>query len=61
MIYTVAPSPLDARLIWAGTDDGLVHVTRDGGKTWQDVTPPALVPWAKVSLLEASHFDRDTA
>jgi len=61
VIYTVAPSALDASLLWAGTDDGLVHVTRDGGKTWQDVTPPDLVPWAKVSLLEASHFDRDTA
>ncbi len=61
VIYAVAPSPLDASLVWAGTDDGLVHVTRDGGKTWQDVTPPALVPWAKVSVLEASHFDRDTA
>jgi photosystem II stability/assembly factor-like uncharacterized protein len=61
VIYTVAPSPLDASLLWAGTDDGLVHVTRDGGKTWLDVTPPPLVPWAKVSLLEASHFDRDTA
>ena len=61
VIYSVALSPLDASLIWAGTDDGLVHVTRDAGKTWQDVTPPALVPWAKVSLLEASHFDKDTA
>ena len=61
VIYTVAPSPLDAGLIWAGSDDGLVHVTRDGGRSWQDVTPPQLVPWAKVSLLEASHFDRDTA
>jgi photosystem II stability/assembly factor-like uncharacterized protein len=61
VIYTVAPSPLDASLVWAGTDDGLVHVTRDAGKTWQDVTPPALVPWAKVSLIEASHFDKDTA
>ena len=61
VIYTVAPSPLDASLLWVGTDDGLVHVTRDGGKTWQDVTPGALQPWAKVSLLEASHFDRDTA
>jgi photosystem II stability/assembly factor-like uncharacterized protein len=38
VIYAVAPSPLDANLIWAGTDDGLIHVTRDGGKTWQDVT-----------------------
>jgi hypothetical protein len=61
VVYTVAPSPLDGSLLWAGTDDGLVHVTRDGGRTWQDVTPPDLVPWAKVSLLEASHFDRDTA
>src|SRR5262249_22276500 len=43
------------------TDDGLVHVTRDGGKSWQDVTPAGLVPWAKVSLLEASHFDKNTA
>ena len=61
VVYAVAPSPLDGSLIWAGTDDGLVHVTRDGGKTWHDVTPPALVPWAKVSLIEASPFDRDTA
>jgi len=61
VIYTVAPSPLDASLLWAGTDDGLIHVTRDAGKTWQDVTPPALVPWAKVSLIEASHFDKETA
>ena len=41
VIYTVAPSPLDVNRIWAGTDDGLIHVTRDGGKTWNDVTPPA--------------------
>jgi hypothetical protein len=61
VIYTVAPSPLDAGLIWAGSDDGLVHVTRDGGRTWQDVTPPQLGPWAKVSLLEASHFDPASA
>jgi photosystem II stability/assembly factor-like uncharacterized protein len=61
VIYSVALSPLDAGLIWAGTDDGLIHVTHDGGKSWQDVTPAALVPWAKVSLLEASHFDKDTA
>jgi photosystem II stability/assembly factor-like uncharacterized protein len=61
VVYTIAPSPLDRSLIWAGTDDGLVHLTRDAGRTWQDVTPQQLVPWAKVSLLEASHFDRDTA
>ncbi len=61
VIYTVAPSYIDEQIIWAGTDDGLIHVTRDGGKTWQNVTPPALKPWAKVSLMDASHFDRDTA
>ncbi len=61
VIYTIAPSYLDERTLWAGTDDGLIHVTRDGGKTWQDVTPPALTPWAKVSIVDASHFDANTA
>ena len=61
VIYTLAPSPLDVNLLWAGTDDGLIHVTRDGGKSWTDVTPPSLGPWAKVSLMDASHFDKDTA
>jgi hypothetical protein len=61
VIYTVAPSFKDANMIWAGTDDGLVHVTRDGGKTWKDVTPPELTSWSKVSLIEASHFDTETA
>ena len=61
MIYTIAPSYLDERTIWVGTDDGLIHVTRDGGKTWNDVTPPALTPWSKVSIMDASHFDANTA
>jgi len=61
VIYTIAPSYLDERTIWIGTDDGLIHVTRDGGKTWSDVTPPALSPWAKVSIMDASHFDVNTA
>jgi photosystem II stability/assembly factor-like uncharacterized protein len=61
VIYTIAPSPLDINTIWAGTDDGLIHVTRDGGKTWSNVTPPELEPWAKVSLMEASHFDSKIA
>ncbi len=56
-IYAVAPSYKDADTIWVGTDDGLIQLTRDGGKSWKNVTPPALVPWAKVSILEASHFD----
>ena len=48
VIYTIAPSPLRVQTIWAGTDDGLIHLTMDEGKTWQDVTPPALTPWSKV-------------
>ncbi|HJZ94189.1 MAG TPA: hypothetical protein VKE40_25215, partial [Gemmataceae bacterium] len=61
VIYTVAPSYKDAGTIWAGTDDGLIHVTRDGGKTWKDVTPPGLSAWSKVSLMDAGRFDADTA
>ncbi len=61
VIYTIAPSPKDENLIWVGTDDGLIQVTHDGGTQWQDVTPAALTPWSKVSLLEASHFDTATA
>jgi photosystem II stability/assembly factor-like uncharacterized protein len=61
VIYALAPSPVDGRVIWAGTDDGLIHVTQNAGTDWANVTPPALVPWAKVSILEASHFDPGTA
>ena len=61
VIYAVAPSPLDVDTLWAGTDDGLVHVTRDGGASWTDVTPPALRAWDKVSQIDAGHFDADTA
>jgi len=61
VIYAVGPSPKDVDLIWAGTDDGLIHVTRDGGRTWADVTPPALRAWDKVSQLVAGHFDPRTA
>lgn len=61
VIYTIAPSVKDVNTIWAGTDDGLIHITRDGGKNWQNITPTDLQSWAKVSLVEASHFDNDTA
>src|SRR5581483_12125397 len=44
VIYTVAPSPKDINLIWAGSDDGLIHVTHDGGSNWGNVTPPELTP-----------------
>jgi len=57
VIYSIAPSPKDVNLIWVGTDDGSIHVTRDGGKSWQNVTPPELTPWSKVTQLDASHFD----
>jgi len=59
-IYAVAPSFKEAGTLWAGTDDGLIQLTRDGGKTWKNVTPPQLTSWSKVSILEASHFDAGT-
>jgi photosystem II stability/assembly factor-like uncharacterized protein len=61
VVYTLAPSPLVADLLWAGTDDGLVHVTRDDGAHWQDVTPRGLSAWSKLGLIEASHFDPGVA
>lgn len=61
VIYTVAPSPLDLNRIWAGTDDGLIHMTSDGGKNWKDVTPRQILAWQKISLLDAGHFDVETA
>jgi photosystem II stability/assembly factor-like uncharacterized protein len=60
-IYAVAPSFKEPDTIWAGTDDGVIQLTRDGGRTWKIVTPPALTPWAKISTLQASHFEPATA
>jgi photosystem II stability/assembly factor-like uncharacterized protein len=61
VIYTIGPSFVRAGEIWAGTDDGLIQVTQDEGKTWENVTPPQLTPWSKVTHIEASHSDAGTA
>ena len=61
VIYSLGPSPLNIDLLWAGTDDGFVWLTTDGGSHWSNVTPPALTPWSKVTQIEPSHFDGDTA
>jgi photosystem II stability/assembly factor-like uncharacterized protein len=61
VVYAIAPSAKNANLIWAGTDDGLIHITRDDGKTWQNVTPSTLTAWSKVGVIEASHFEEGTA
>lgn len=61
VIYAVSPSPLEANLIWAGTDDGLMWLTRDGGAHWTNVTPPGLTAWDKISSIDSGHFDPGTA
>jgi photosystem II stability/assembly factor-like uncharacterized protein len=61
VIYALAPSPLDINRIWAGTDDGLIWLTTDGGANWNNMPPPQLSAWQKVSVLEASYFDAQTA
>ncbi len=60
-IFTIAESPIEEGLLWVGTDDGLVHVSSDGGESWTDVTPDAMGDWPLVSLIEASPHDPDTA
>jgi photosystem II stability/assembly factor-like uncharacterized protein len=60
-VFTIAESPRTAGVIWAGSDDGLVHITRDGGKTWKNVTPGGLPEWARISMIEASNFATGTA
>ena len=61
VIYTIAPSPLLAPIIWIGTDDGYFYLTRDDGKTWTNVTPSEVTSWSKVVMMEASHFDVNSA
>ncbi|MGE5057291.1 MAG: WD40/YVTN/BNR-like repeat-containing protein [Acidobacteriota bacterium] len=61
VIYSLASSFKSLDTLWAGTDDGLLWITRDGGKNWADITPKELTPWSKVTQLSASHFDENTA
>ena len=61
VIYAIAPSRTADRDLWVGTDDGLIWRTRDEGAHWDDVTPAGLSPWSKVGILDASHFDSETA
>jgi photosystem II stability/assembly factor-like uncharacterized protein len=61
VIYAIGPSPLNVNVIWTGSDDGAVHVTRDRGLHWSDVTPKELTPWSKVTQIDASHFDANRA
>jgi photosystem II stability/assembly factor-like uncharacterized protein len=56
VVYTIAPSPLASAEIWAGSDTGLVHLSRDRGKTWADITPKGLSDWSKITQIEVSHF-----
>ena len=57
VVFSIAPSPLKADEIWAGSDSGLLHLTRDGGKSWQKVTPKGIGDWSKIAMIEASRFD----
>lgn len=60
-VYSLVESPHKKGVIWAGTDDGLIHITRDNAKTWQNITPPDLPDWTQISGIELSPFDAKTA
>ena len=60
-VTALAPSPLNVDVIWAGTGDGLLQVTRNGGKSWTNVTPPQMKPWTRIFNMDAGHFDTQTA
>ena len=60
-IFSVAESSLEPGVIWAGSDDGLVHITRDGGKTWKNVTPPGIPEWIQINAIDASPHEKGGA
>ena len=60
-VFALAESPLQKGMLWAGTDDGLIHFTRDDGKNWENVTPRDMPEWSMVSIIDAGHFDAGTA
>ncbi len=60
-VFAIAESPLQKGLIWTGSDDGLIQITRDGGKTWTNVTPKGIPEWSRISIIDASHFSPGTA
>ena len=61
VIYSLAPSFKNINTLWAGTDDGLIWITRDGGKNWSNITPKEITPWSKVTQISASHFSEESA
>jgi photosystem II stability/assembly factor-like uncharacterized protein len=61
VVFTIAPTPQDINTIWAGSDDGLIHVTRNGGQSWENITPKDLPEFARISLIEASPHTLGTA
>ena len=61
VVFSIAPSSLDGNLMWVGSDTGLIHLTRDGGATWNNVTPKGVSTWSFIDLIEASHFDAGEA
>ena len=60
-VTAIAPSPLDVNVLWAGTGDGLIQMTANGGLKWNDVTPPAMKAWTRIFNMDAGHFDTKTA
>jgi len=61
VIFSIAPSPVSENEIWVGTDDGLIQLTKDGGKSWKNITPPSIPLWARIDAIDPSPFSDKTA